>query len=169
MKDFKTIDPADVSENFIRAIGHDWMLITVGDAAKCNMMTASWGFVGEMWGKHAAMVVIRPTRYTKEFVDAQSLLTLSFFGEEHRKALQYCGAHSGRDGDKIAATGLTVALTDNATPAFAEARLVLECRKMYVDNYREEAFLDPELARKWYPLHDYHTFYILEIVAAYVK
>lgn len=169
MKNFRTMDPAELDENFIRAIGREWMLVTAGDARTCNTMTASWGFVGEMWGKPAALVVLRPSRYTKEFVDRGERLTLSFFGREYRKALNYCGTHSGRDGDKIAAAGLTVALTDAGTPALAEARLVLECRKMYVDELREGCFLDREPVEKWYPLRDLHTFYILEIERAYVR
>lgn len=169
MKNFTQTAPEKITDNFIRAIGSDWMLITAGDAAQCNTMTASWGFVGQIWGKPAAMVVIRPSRYTKQFVDAHERLTLSFFGEPYRKALQYSGTHSGRDGDKIAQAGLTVALTDKGTPALAEARLVLECRKMYVDELREEHFLERKPVEQWYPLRDFHTFYILEIEAAYIE
>lgn len=169
MKNFTTMDSALLDENFIRAIGRDWMLVTAGDASACNTMTASWGFVGVMWGKPAAIVVLRPSRYTKEFVDRGERLTLSFFDEAFRKALNYCGTHSGRDGDKIAEAGLTVTRTDAGTPALAEARLVLECRKMYVDELREGCFLDREPVEKWYPLRDLHTFYILEIERAYVR
>lgn len=169
MKDFRQMDPADVSENFIRAIGKEWMLVTAGDAASCNTMTASWGFVGEMWGKHAAVVVIRPSRYTKEFIDRTERLTLSFFDESYRKALNYCGTHSGRDGDKIAAAGLTVVRTDAGTPALGEARLVLECRKLYVDGFHEGGFVDPRPVADWYPKRDFHTFYVLEIERAYEK
>lgn len=169
MKNFRETDPARIDDNFIRAIGQEWMLITAGDAERCNTMTASWGFVGEMWGRPAAMVVLRPSRYTKEFVDRKERLTLSFFEEKYRKALQYCGTHSGRDGDKIAEAGLTRCLTDGGTPALAEARLILECRKMYVDELRADRFLEPELAEKWYPKRDFHTFYVLEIERAYLR
>lgn len=169
MENFKTIDPVEITDNFIRSIGREWMLVTAGDAHRCNTMTASWGFVGEMWGKHAAMVVLRPSRYTKEFVDREERLTLSFFGGEYRKALNYCGTHSGRDGDKIADAGLSVVFTDAGTPALAEARLVLECRKMYVDMLREECFIEPQPAAQWYPFKDFHTFYILEIEKAYIR
>ena len=169
MDNFVQTDPADVTDNFIRTIGQEWMLVTAGDAASCNTMTASWGFVGEMWGRPAAMVVLRPTRYTKEFVDREERLTLSFFGPEYRKALAYCGAHSGRDGDKIAAAGLTVVMTDDGVPAFAQARLVLQCRKMYADRFREENFTGPEPVGQWYPAKDFHTFYVLEIEKAYIR
>ena len=32
-------------------------------------MTASWGGLGVLWGKPVAFIFLRPTRYTKEFVD----------------------------------------------------------------------------------------------------
>lgn len=169
MKNFREIEPEQITDNFIRTIGQEWMLITAGDAAMCNTMTASWGFAGVIWGTPAAMIVVRTSRYTKEFIDRTERLTLSFFGAEYRKALAYCGAHSGRDGDKIVAAGLTVEPTDAGTPAFAEARLVLECRKMYVDELREEKFLGREPVEKWYPERDFHTFYIVAIEKAYVK
>lgn len=169
MENFKEINPAEIDGNFIRMIGQEWMLVTAGTTEHCNTMTASWGFVGEMWGKHAAMVVIRPQRYTKEFIDNSERLTLSFFDEQYRKALSYCGTHSGREGDKISAAGLSVTTTDGEVPALAEARLILECRKMYADNLREDAFLDPAPVEKWYPEKDFHTFYILEIERAYLR
>lgn len=169
MENFRETDPSTIDVNFIRAIGQEWMLVTAGDAQRCNTMTASWGFVGEMWGRHAAVVVLRPQRFTKEFVDAAERLTLSFFDDKYRKSLEYCGTHTGRDGDKIAAAGLTRCLTDNGTPALAEARLILECRKMYADNLRADRFLEPALAKKWYPNEDFHTFYVVEIERAYVR
>lgn len=46
------------------------MLVTAGDQIKYNTMTASWGGIGVMWGKNVAVTVIRPQRYTKEFVES---------------------------------------------------------------------------------------------------
>ena len=45
--------------------------------------------------------------------------------EQYRAALRYCGSHSGRDGDKWAASGLTTAYTDGGVPYVAQAELVL--------------------------------------------
>lgn len=75
------------------------MLITAG-RDKCNTMTASWGGLGVMWSKNVAFVVVRPQRYTKEFLDAEPAFSLSFLGDEHRKALSYLGSVSGRNEDK---------------------------------------------------------------------
>ena len=42
-----------------------------------------------LWGKPVATVYIRPQRYTLEFVEREDCFTLSFFGEEYRKALAW--------------------------------------------------------------------------------
>ena len=78
-KNFKQIDPAEITDNFIRAIGREWMLITAGNGESCNAMTASWGMIGFIWGRPVAQFVIRPQRYTREFVDREERVTLSIF------------------------------------------------------------------------------------------
>ena len=169
MNDFKEINPAEINDNVIKLIGSDWMLITAGDHVCQNCMTASWGGVGVMWNYPVAVAVIRPQRFTYEFTEREERLTLSFLGEEYRKALSYCGTHSGRDEDKIANAGLSVAFTESDTPAIAQARLVLECKKLYVSDLKAENFLDQAIIDRWYPEKDFHRAYILQILNAYIK
>lgn len=169
MEKFRQIDANEITGNFIDMIGQQRMLITAGDAAGCNTMTASWGAVGVLWNKPAAFVFIRPQRYTKEFVDRNGRFTLSFLPGEFRKALAYCGSHSGRDGDKIAASGLSVWTTPARTPAIAEAELILECRKMYSQYLEKDAFIESGISTQFYPDDDFHEMYICEIEKAYVK
>lgn len=97
MKGYKEIPADRMPGNVIEMIGRQWMLVTAGSGEQCNTMTASWGGIGVIWGQPAATVYIRPQRYTREFVDAEPRLTLSFMGEEYRRALAYCGAHRGED------------------------------------------------------------------------
>lgn len=78
MENFKQIDPAEITDNFIRAIGREWMLVTAGNRESCNTMTASWGLIRFIWGRPVAQFVIRPQRYTREFVDREERATLSF-------------------------------------------------------------------------------------------
>ena len=58
MENFKQIDPAEITDNFIRAIGREWMLVTAGNRESCNTMTASWGLIGFIWGRPVAQFVI---------------------------------------------------------------------------------------------------------------
>ena len=63
-------------------------------------------FCGVLWGKNVAFCFIRPGRHTLGFVERSEMFTLSFFGENYRDALNYCGTKSGRDVDKVAGAGL---------------------------------------------------------------
>ena len=160
------LDSIDV--NPFKMIGKDWTLITAGDESGWNTMTASWGGMGVMWGKNVVTAVIRPQRYTKEFIDSSELFTLSFFGEEYREALAFCGKHSGRDVDKANETGLTPVFSDGTT-AFEQAQTVIVCKKLFAQEITPESFIDKSLDDQWYPNKDYHIAYVGEIVAVYHK
>lgn len=162
-----TIDPAALSLNPFTLIGKDWALLTAGDETGFNPMTVSWGNMGVMWNKNIVTVYVRPQRYTKEFIDRSDKFTLSFFEESMRPALKLCGSKSGRDLNKVEATGLTPIFEDGTT-CFAEAKLVLECKKIYQDKIRPEGFLVPYI-KDCYPQEDYHIIYMGEILKVLTK
>lgn len=142
------------------------MLLTCGDykSGEYNTMTVGWGFFGVMWGRPAVQTVVRPVRYTFEFMQRFREFTLCAFPPAQKKVLQLMGSTSGRDTDKIAASGLTPAAAQSiAAPCFQEAELVLECRSIYKDDFKPECFLDPLLERH-YPQKDYHRFFIGELL-----
>lgn len=161
---FVKISPKEISENPIKLIGQDWMLISAGSPEKFNSMTASWGGIGFMWNKPVAFAVIRPTRYTFEFVESRKRFTLSFFSQNYKKALGIFGSKSGRDCDKVAESGLTPFFTESGAPAYEEAKLILDCSAIYSQTLDESAFLDSEALKKWYYSSDpLHKLYVAEI------
>ena len=164
---FREISVEQLKDNPFTLINKDWMLITAGDGEKQNTMTASWGGVGELWGKYVSTIYIRPQRYTLEFVEREEYYSLCFFGPEYRQALSLCGRKSGRDVDKDAATGRTPRV-DQAAPYYEQARLVFICRKLYRQDMEESAFLDKGLLEKWYD-NDLHRMFIGEIVKVLEK
>lgn len=164
----REVNVKELDLNPFTSIGDDWMLITAGDEASCNTMTASWGALGVIWGAPSVTCYIRQSRYTKEFVDNNELFTLSFYDpEQYRKALSHLGTVSGRDEDKVAAVGFTPVAVDGTT-TFAEAKLTLVCRKRSATYIDPEGFIDPEVDAKWYGDKDYHTMYIAQIEHAYI-
>lgn len=165
---FQRIDPKNLKDNVFSLIGDQWMLVTAGTEEKCNTMTASWGGLGVLWGAPAVTCYIRPQRYTKEFLDREEYFTLTFFDEEYRKALSLCGSKSGRDVDKIKECGFTVRTAACGAPYFEQARLVLVCRKRFVQEM-DPTRIPQDVKEKWYPQQDYHTMYIGEIVEAYCQ
>jgi len=162
MTDFIEIDPEELTANPFYMIGKEWMLVTAEKNSVCNTMTASWGGVGIMWNKPVAFVVIRPQRYTKEFLDGSNNLSLSFFDDMYRKELAYLGKVSGRDVAKIEKAGLTVT-HDGATPYFKEAKKVLICKKLFNQPLEAGSFIDTDIISNMYPNGDFHTLYIVEI------
>ena len=169
----KEIPVSQLQINPMTLIANDWMLVTAGDASHgYNTMTASWGHLGSIWGhsggRPTSVIFVRPQRYTKEFVDREPLYTLCFFPESYKKALGYLGTHSGRDGDKVSEAGLTPCFGEGYT-YFAEANLVLVCRKLYRAPVLEEGFLDKEVMEEYYPHRDFHDLYVGEILQVLVK
>lgn len=167
----KAIQPNEIKENCIDLIGKEWMLVSAGDKEQFNMMTASWGGMGFLWNRPVVFAFIRPERYTREFIDAKNSFTISFLESEHRMAHSICGAKSGRDIDKVAATGLTPFFTEAGNPAFKEARLTLECNVIYRSEIDDAKFLDSTVFPRWYDEShgNAHIVYIAEIVNAWEK
>lgn len=164
------IDLKTLNDNVFDLIGKEWVLITAGTKnGGFNMMTASWGCLGWLWNKPVAVIFVRPERYTHQFVEAGEYVTLSFLGNgsKARKIYNYCGSKSGRDGDKVQATGLRPVETETGGIAYEQSRLTLECRKLYKDSIKPECFIDGSI-EKWYgEKGGYHDIYVLEIINAY--
>ncbi|MDT4762542.1 flavin reductase family protein [Sphaerochaeta sp. PS] len=155
---------ADVLEmNPFTAIGKDGFLITAGSPEHFNVMTASWGAMGVLWGRNMVTVFVRGSRHTHKFLEESDGFTCSFLGSDMKDTLLWCGQHSGRDGDKIAATGLqpdyipTDSGPDRVT--FRQASLVFSCTKASVMQIEKSQFVLPEI-EEHYGDEDYHTVYV---------
>jgi len=166
--EFKNIDPEQINENAFRLIGKDWMLITAGKRGDYNTMTASWGGLGILWHKPVAFCFVRPNRHTYGFMERYDYYTLSVYPEEFRKTLEFCGAKSGRNVDKIKETGLVPVSGVTGAVYFEQARLVLECRKIYHHDIDPQRFLDPGIHQN-YPIKDYHRMYVGEVLNCLTK
>jgi flavin reductase (DIM6/NTAB) family NADH-FMN oxidoreductase RutF len=148
------IQPHDLFDN-------QWLLLAAGDftAGDFNAMTIGWGAVGTMWSKPFVMVAVRHSRYTFQFMEKYNTFTLSGFPAQYQDALNLLGSKSGRDGDKIRESGLTpIASSMVAAPSFAEAELVIECRKVYENDLNPAHFMDESIYRH-YPKRDFHRIY----------
>ena len=156
----REISIKELNLNPYEKIGREWMLLTAGGESRgYNTMTCSWGHLGCLWNLPTSVVYVRPQRYTKEFIDREERYTLCFFPKDFKKALGYLGTKSGRDEDKISAVGLTPVVEGDIT-YFAEASLVLVCRKLYRAPLKEEYILDHSAVDPQYPDKDYHDLYI---------
>lgn len=164
----KEINVKELKENAVSLFDDRWALLTAGNKESYNTMTVSWGAMGELWNKDVCFCFVRPQRHTYQFTEKEEYFTLSFFSEEYRKALTYCGRNSGRDVDKAKQTGLT-AISAGESVAFDESEIILVCKKSAFQDINPEGFLDPTIDSACYPAKDYHRMYIGEIVSCLVK
>ena len=160
-------------EVFKSRIFHLWdiqsLLLTSGDFSThhFNAMTIGWGSIGYIWRRPFIQVVVRPTRYTYEFMEKYGTFTVCAFPKKYQSALNLLGTRSGRDGDKISESGLTpIASSVIPAPGYAQASMILECRKIYWDDFRPDHFIDPAIDQH-YPKKDYHRIYFGEILAIF--
>lgn len=164
MDAFKPLKADSFDFSPFRMIGKEWMLITAEKEGKVNSMTASWGGLGVMWNKNVAFIVVRKSRYTKEFIDSSDNFSISFFDrEKYGKMLTYMGTVSGRDENKVKKSGLTINHYEGI-PYYNEASKVLLCKKMCCQPIKPESFVTEQIDEQWYADKDYHDLYIGEIV-----
>ena len=165
--DLKPIDFSELVINPQDLIDRQALVLTSGNFAThaFNAMTISWGLIGVLWNKPCFMVAVRPTRYTYNFMESSPDFTVCAFPSAYARDVAYLGSHSGKDEDKIAKTHLTpIASVQVHAPRYAEAELVLECRKIYWSDLDPEHFLDASIEAN-YPRKDYHRLYLGEIVS----
>lgn len=165
-KDLNKIEPQDITQNPFTLIDDDWFLLSAGNLTAFNTMTASWGGMGILWNKPVVFCFVRPQRYTYKFMELNEFFTMSFFDEIHRDALNYCGKVSGKDNDKMKVTGLKPFESPAGSIFYEQAKLMLECRKLYFSDIVPEHFLS-ESINKNYPKKDYHRMYIGEITTCF--
>ena len=131
---------------------------------KPNVMTASWGMIGVLWGKKVALIPIRQSRFTKEFIDKTGEFTLSVPFGSMQKELTFCGTKSGRDIDKFEALGLQKIKADKVnTYKVGGCDEYFECKVLTSYTLKEED-LPQEVKDYAYKTGDYHTLYIAEIL-----
>lgn len=165
---YKQISPDKIPGNIIKMLSEDWMLITASNGEKFNPMTASWGGLGYLYNRPVAFCFINPSRYTYTIMEEGDTYTLSFYTETYREALKYCGSHSGKDGDKVKAAGLTPITTPSGSKAFSEAWMIIECKKLVAQPLQQGAIHDANLRHEW-DGKKMHQMYIGEIINIWVK
>ena len=142
-EEFNVVD--DWTENPFDWFKGQGLLLAVGTPEHNNAMTIGWGSLGNVWSKIAPATVtvyVAEGRYTYEFMEKYDYFTVMAFDKEDARILGYMGTHSGRDGDKAAHLGLHTLYTENGTPYYAEATMVLECKTIYKAPFLKEGMCE---------------------------
>lgn len=158
------------------------LILCSGDTNESNAMTIGWGGIGNYLGhdRPSVTVYVAPGRYTWQFMERHPRFTIMEFDDP--EIWKFLGRASGRDyntetleGDarkdpKAAQMGLTLAYTENGTPYYKEAKLVIECETMTAWHQTADDFRNAT-AREWYKefAPGIHTVYIGEVTGAWKK
>lgn len=153
--------------NFADKIGNGALLTAINKNGDVNTMTVSWGQTGILWGREVCTVYVRPQRYTYEFCEDGDTVTLSFFGDERRDTLAFCGTKTGRDVDKFEVCSLKYDLI-NGAPVFSDAKVTLILKKLYAQDLKRECFTN-ESPLSSYKNGDFHRAYTCEIIDVITK
>ena len=89
-----------------------------------------------------------------------------------RHIYNFCGSKSGRDFNKAKVTGLIPVETEHGAITYEQARLTIECRKLFRSDLKPTEFLDKAILTRWYndqPGGSLHTMYVAEIENVYIK
>jgi flavin reductase (DIM6/NTAB) family NADH-FMN oxidoreductase RutF len=162
------IDPKYIQDNPVSLFGQEWVALATGNKDKMNAMTIGWGTLGSLWLKPVVTVYVSPSRYTHSLMEDNDYFTLTAFPEQYRETMVYIGSHSGRDTNKIKNSGLTVEYTELGNPYFTEARLILECRKIYSHQFDTSKLGDVGQAIYKTNGMKIHHEYIGEIINAWI-
>lgn len=163
---FQPMPIYEMDFNPFRQFKEDKCAIVTEVDGKANAMTASWGAMGEMWGKDVITIYIRESRFTRELLDKSETFSVNFFdmsNVENKMALQIFGSESGRDKDKIKEMGFNINHSLN-TPFLDESNLVFLCSTLSRTEIKSGDFFNPRINDKFYEDGDYHIMYIAEII-----
>ena len=173
----KHIAPADYADQIIRTLPHGVFLTSCAHG-RLNTMVIGWGSVGIEWGVPIFTACIRSGRFTRELLDENPEFTVSLPPQQRdASVVRFCGAHSGRNVDKFAHTGLTPTAPEViSVPAIKEFPLTFECR--VVHRYEQPLDSINSAFLHYYPQDipgsdcgrnkDPHIIYRGQIVSAYI-
>lgn len=93
MNNFKEVNIAEFQTKPFEIFGKDFMALCAGSEQNgCNAMTIAWGHLGSLWerGSHANRLptvtcFVRPSRYTRKFMDNEPYFALCTFNSDDKK------------------------------------------------------------------------------------
>ena len=145
----------------------DAAIALANNGKKVNGLTIGWGSLGVLWSKPTCAVYVHETRYSRLIFDEADSFAVCFFKSKYDAQLDYFGKVSGRDVDKIKESGLLLQ-EEEGIPYFAEAELVILCRKIGQSKFDLAKISEPRIM-KWYEKDGVHTIYYGEITKVLAK
>ncbi len=165
-----TIPYTDLFPETMRRLSEDGLLLVTSDVSgKPNVMTIGWATIGLIWARPVMIVLVRPSRHTYSRLGESPDFTVNVAPPELAEAVARCGAVSGRDHDKFAECGLSLAPgREVRAPIIEQCVIHYECRTVHRNDLVPEA-IAPALVERFYPRGDFHRVFFGEILTAYAE
>lgn len=148
---------------------HDTGLLLAASkrSGESNVMTIGWGMVGVVWYLPIFTVLVRPSRFTYQFIEDSGEFTVNVPSPELRKFVNFCGSHSGREVDKFAEFHIATSPGQRVSTVTIDAcPWVYECRVVQKNDVLPET-LAPEIISAYYPRGDLHRVFYGEILGVF--
>lgn len=144
---------------------NDWTLITSGSKNSANVIPALWGGTGSMGTNAVAFSLLNQTQGGVRILDKEDTYVISFYTEIYQDALDKFRSTEGSIEDKIKESGLTPIQTSSGAMAFAEAWMIIECKKGTAQPSAKAAVAGADGMNK----DNYNQTYIGEILNVWAK
>jgi flavin reductase (DIM6/NTAB) family NADH-FMN oxidoreductase RutF len=147
--------------------GDGLLLASTKRSGESNLMTIGWGTIGMIWKTPKFLVLVRPSRYTYEFIEDSGEFTVNVPTPEMAEFVLFCGTHSGRDVDKLATYNVATTPGQQVKSITVdECPIVYECRVVHKSDVDPEA-LASDIVPRYYSDDDFHRVYFGEILGVY--
>jgi len=155
-------------DQVMKVLTQTGLLLASKDAnGRPNAMTIGWGTIGSVWGKPLWIVLVRPSRYTYQCIEATGDFTVNVPPPSLTEVVAFCGSKSGRDYDKFAALSLTAVPGKSVNvPVIEQCVVNYECRVVHHNDVLPSE-LAGEIQNSAYKSGDYHRVYYGEILETY--
>ena len=159
----------DFEETMTKIHNGGLLLASTKRSGESNLMTIGWGTIGIIWGRPEFVVLVRPSRYTYEFIEDSGEFTVNVPTSDMAEFVLFCGTHSGRDVDKLAA--FDVATTPGqkvGSITVDDCPMIYECRVSHKNDIIPEELMG-DIVPSYYSEGDFHRVYFGKIVGTYVR
>ena len=96
------------------------LLVSNEERGRPNAMTIGWAQIGIIWGRRILSVMVRPSRYTYQCIEAGRDFTVCVPYPDQADAVLFCGTESGRDCDKFEACSFTAVPSDGLNAPYID-------------------------------------------------
>lgn len=141
------------------------LLVSARPGGRPNAMVIGWGVIGTIWDKPIFTVMVRPSRFTFDLIEASREFVACVPAPGQRQAVDFCGNNSGRDHDKFQELGLKpLPSTEVSVPGIEGCRVIYECRVVASNDLLPERIAS-DVVGNFYAKGNYHRVYFGEILA----